>query len=684
MTLKTRLILLIAFAVMALGILGAVAVVSARDSAQRLARLYETELAPTLALNSINTSFQATRSRMLGVTLGTYSPTGARLWLADERRNIDAQWQRFMAAYRINHGHIDAEHQHLVEQIDAYLPEAWRLFDAIYRAAEADDPAVLTVLLGERWAELHLRAIKPVDRLVPVYERAMVQAYEEGKRAARDEELVVWVALGITLLGLLAGMTWIIRRITRGVHTIRDGLARLAGNRYDTRIVVTGRDEIARMVAALNTTAGRLAQDRAEILALKNRNELILQSMGEGLYGTDNAGNITYINAAGAALTGWPAAELVGKPAHTTLHHTYRDGSAHPLADCPLHISLGDGRRHESDEDVFWRRDGTPFDVRIISTPIVEADRATGAVVVFADITAARQVQQALRASLEQLRAANRKLEETQSQLIQSEKLASIGQLAAGMAHEINNPIGFVNSNLGTLEKYSDSLLRLIDLYASAATQPGDAQSMAQIEALRQALDIDYLKEDLPTLLQESKAGLVRVQRIIRDLKDFSHIDAPEWQQVDLNASLDATLNVVWNEVKAKADVEKHYGALPLVECQAAQLNQVFMSLILNAVQALDERPERGALVLRSGYEDECCWVEVEDNGKGMSPEVQQHIFEPFFTTRPVGKGTGLGLSLAYGIVRKHGGRIDVDSASGRGTRMRIWLPLKQESTGNA
>ena len=258
------------------------------------------------------------------------------------------------------------------------------------------------------------------------------------------------------------------------------------------------------------------------------------------------------------------------------------------------------------------------------------------------------------------------KVEEAQQQLLQSEKMAAIGQLAAGVAHEINNPVGFVNSNLGSLKTYVETLLTVISAY-----EAGDA---AQISQVRAKADLDFLREDLPSLLAESQDGLNRVTKIVQDLKDFSRVDQAERQQADLNAALESTLNVVANEVKYKAEVVRELGQIPAVDCVPAQINQVFMNLLLNAAQAIHDK---GKIFIRSGLENNHVWFEIEDTGKGMSAEIQQRIFEPFFTTKPVGKGTGLGLSISYDIiVKKHGGRMDVRSQPDKGTCFRLWLPL--------
>ncbi len=280
-----------------------------------------------------------------------------------------------------------------------------------------------------------------------------------------------------------------------------------------------------------------------------------------------------------------------------------------------------------------------------------------------------------LQANNAELKQLNEQLESAQIQLLQAEKMASIGQLAAGVAHEINNPVGFVNSNLGTLGKYVGSMFKVIDAYATGVDN--EASAFPEVARIKKAVDFPYLVEDIPNLLKESQEGLARVKRIVQDLKDFSHVDESTWQHANLENGMDSTLNVVANEIKYKAEVIKEYTGLPEVECMPSQINQVFLNLLMNSAQAIDNK---GVITVRTGSSGQEVWVEVEDTGKGIAPEHLSRIFDPFFTTKPVGKGTGLGLSLSYGIVQKHHGRIEVKSEVGKGTRFRVWLPMRQTS----
>jgi len=294
-----------------------------------------------------------------------------------------------------------------------------------------------------------------------------------------------------------------------------------------------------------------------------------------------------------------------------------------------------------------------------------------------ADITGRKAVEAALQAKGLEQQQLIAKLQEAQQQLLQSEKLASIGQLAAGVAHEINNPVGFVNSNMGTLQAYVATLFGVIGEYEQLAAAAAPALA-AQLGAVRARADLDFLKDDVGSLVAESMDGLKRVRDIVASLRDFSRVGETDWQVADLHAGIDSTLNIVANELKYKAAVEKHYGVMPPVTCLVSQLNQVFMNLLINAGHAI---ASRGVITIRTGHDGDWVWIEIGDTGSGIAPEHLNRIFEPFFTTKPVGSGTGLGLSLSYGIVKRHGGRIEVDSQAGQGTRFTIHLPVNPDQS---
>lgn len=283
-------------------------------------------------------------------------------------------------------------------------------------------------------------------------------------------------------------------------------------------------------------------------------------------------------------------------------------------------------------------------------------------------------VEEALRREKSEQQTLIQRLEEAHNQLLQSEKMASIGQLAAGVAHEINNPIGYVNSNLGSLQKYVEALLQLIAAYEKYEADLSQEHAES-LQTLKNEIDLAYLREDINELMTESLGGLQRVKRIVQDLKDFSHVSDSEIQWANVESGLESTLNVVWNELKYKAEVIKDYGNIPEIECIPSQLNQVFMNLLVNAAQAI---PERGEITVRTRRVDDRVCIEISDTGTGIPQELMNRIFDPFFTTKPVGTGTGLGLSIAHGIIRKHKGRIDVRSEPGKGTSFQVYLPIRQ------
>lgn len=282
-----------------------------------------------------------------------------------------------------------------------------------------------------------------------------------------------------------------------------------------------------------------------------------------------------------------------------------------------------------------------------------------------------------------ELEIAYAKLKNAQEQAIQSEKLASIGQLAAGVAHEINNPIGYVSSNLATLQDYMSKLLGAVNAYAAQA-RARDASAALESERIRREAEIDFLSTDAPQLIRESREGIDRVCKIVRDLKDFSRRDRSEaWVYADVHQGLESTLNIVSNQIKYKAQIVKTFGDLPQIECLPSELNQVFLNILMNAGQAVQQN---GLITVSTGCAGDKVWIAIGDDGEGIPPEVLPRIFDPFFTTKAVGTGTGLGLSISYGIVAKHHGTIEVTSVPHQGTLMRVELPIvqpKQPATEN-
>jgi two-component system, NtrC family, sensor kinase len=310
------------------------------------------------------------------------------------------------------------------------------------------------------------------------------------------------------------------------------------------------------------------------------------------------------------------------------------------------------------------------------------------------NVTEGKQAEQALRESEFQLRRQTQTLEktlqelrETQSQLIQTEKMSSLGQLVAGVAHEINNPVNFIYGNLSHIEGYAQDLMDLIRLYQHHYPNP-----IPEIDDRQQSIELDFLAEDLPRILASMTIGADRIRQIVLSLRNFSRFDQAEMKEVDIHEGIDSTLLILHHRLKISSDnlgiqVIKNYGSLPQVECYAGQLNQVFMNILSNAIDAVEDANNE-----KRYHSDEPSTIQIDttktddghvliciaDNGVGMSESVRSRLFDPFFTTKPIGKGTGLGLSISYQIVvEKHGGTLGCTSKLGEGTEFQIKIPIK-------
>lgn len=413
--------------------------------------------------------------------------------------------------------------------------------------------------------------------------------------------------------------------------------------------------------------AGSAAPDDGAPVATAGRLQYLLDNTPSIIYCTVPSGDfkMTFVSNNALNVLGYHPDEMVADP-NFWFDHIHPD-DAPGIFSSLAQIFVAGARAYEyrfrvRDGSYLWMHDslrlvrdehGVPFEVIGSLT----------------DITERKRMEAMLQARGEEQQLLISKLQEAHDQLLQAEKMASIGQLAAGIAHEINNPIGFVNSNMSSLQAYVATLFDVIGQYEAAMP----AALAARVAQVREQADLAFLQGDIVELVSESMDGLKRVRDIVQALKDFSHVGETDWQIASLHAGLDSTLNIVSNELKYKARIDKQYGDLPPINCLASQLNQVFMNLLVNAGQAISGE---GVISIRTGHADGWVWVEIGDTGAGIAPEHLHRIFEPFFTTKAVGSGTGLGLSLSYGIIMKHGGRIEVASELGQGTRFTIHLPV--------
>jgi two-component system NtrC family sensor kinase len=286
-----------------------------------------------------------------------------------------------------------------------------------------------------------------------------------------------------------------------------------------------------------------------------------------------------------------------------------------------------------------------------------------------------KRYKQDLERRNEELASQKAELERLQAQLVHSEKMASLGQLAGGVAHELNNPAGFIYSNMESLGEYASELKNLLEFY-DAMQMPADVA--AQVSALKQKIRYEKLMPEFSSIISDCQEGARRIRDIVLNLRTFSRLDEAELKKIDINAGLEATIRLLSQYYKSDhITLKRDYGDLPLVDCFAGQLNQVWVNLLVNAAQAIENGP--GEVRIATRIEDGNAVVRISDTGKGIAPDDVNKIFDPFFTTKPVGQGTGLGLSISYGIIEKHGGAIKVESNLGKGTTFTTLIPLNAE-----
>jgi PAS domain S-box-containing protein len=427
-------------------------------------------------------------------------------------------------------------------------------------------------------------------------------------------------------------------------------------------------EELLRVAATIGSQIGqflarKLAEDEQQ--RLTNERLLILDSASEGIYGIDLAGCITFMNRAASRMFQYSQVEVQGQKSHQLFHHTRRDGSHYPYEECPFHQVVKEGLRYNSDDEYFWRKDGSPFSAECSCNPMIEGGKITGAVLCFNDVTERCRLEIELR---------------------HAQKLEAVGSLAAGIAHEINTPIQFVGDNTRFLQNAFRDLEHLCAAYhrlyqeASAGTVTPGLLYVAK--AASEKADWEYLQTEIPKALDQALDGINRVASIVRAMKDFSHVDRrAEKSAADLNKAIESTLIVARAELKYVADVHLELGPLPPVLCYLGDLNQVVLNLLINAAHAIGdvvkESTRKGRITVRTRQLEDCVEIAISDTGVGIPEAIRHKIFDPFFTTKEVGKGTGQGLALARAIVvEKHGGTLTFETEKGKGTTFYVRLPL--------
>ena len=360
--------------------------------------------------------------------------------------------------------------------------------------------------------------------------------------------------------------------------------------------------------------------------------------------------------------------EFVGRPYGEILGQTYD----RLLSEAGVGVEPS----FEQPVECFHERTGKWFVVCRYPFEEAPGGGAQATIVTIHDSTELKKAAEELTRKNLRLNEALAALKRTQAKVLHQEKMASIGQLAAGVAHEINNPIGFINSNLSTLGKYLSRLSGFLSVQSECIAAGAPPEQVESVRRQRAGLKIDYIVKDLEDLVRESLEGAERVRSIVADLKSFTRVDESEYKKVDLNDCLRTTINIAWNEIKYKATLKKELGEIPRTRCYPQQMNQVFMNLLVNAAHAIERQ---GVITVRSWEEDGYICVSVADTGRGIPEANLNRIFEPFFTTKEVGEGTGLGLSITYDIVKKHNGEITVRSEPGMGTVFTVRIPVVEE-----
>ena len=282
--------------------------------------------------------------------------------------------------------------------------------------------------------------------------------------------------------------------------------------------------------------------------------------------------------------------------------------------------------------------------------------------------------------ALEELTSTHEELKRAQTRMVQTEKMASVGQLVTGVAHEINNPLSFVSNNVAVLERDLNDLLDLFELYRQGDADLEKAQPdlIEKINDLAKCIDLNYSLSNLPCLIERTREGLRRIERIVKELRLFGRVDEGDWNEVDLNPGIESTINMIkGNACKKGVRIVMDLGALPAIRCRSARIQQVIINLLTNAIDAC--AAETGVVTVHTETEPEArgIRIDIQDNGHGIDAANRERIFDPFFTTKPVGQGTGLGLSISYGIIEEHDGRIEVQSSPGKGACFTIHLPIE-------
>jgi len=431
--------------------------------------------------------------------------------------------------------------------------------------------------------------------------------------------------------------------------------------------------KLTRVVAVRDITTRKKAEKALEESEKKYR--AIFENMIDAFYRTDLEGNITLVSPTAPQMFGYnKVEEVVGK-------NVARDFYLVPEARNKFLKNLLEQKKLKSYPLLLKRADGSAFHVETTSYLIYDDNGNTSGIEgILRDVTAQTKSRQDLIIANQELKMSNCELKKTldqlkstQSQLIEFEKMATLGQLTAGIAHEINNPINFISSNINPLERDFSDLKNLLNIVDETIENKQLKNLFEEFEQEKENIDIYALLDEIEALIKGIKEGALRTKEIVNGLKNYSRLDEVEFIKADINKGLESTLLLLKNKTKNRIEIQRDYGELPEIECLPGKLNQVFMNILSNAIQAIDDK---GEIHIKTRFSDNSIKIHIRDTGKGMSEDTKERIFEPFFTTKAVGVGTGLGLSISKKIIEKHAGTITVESEIGKGAEFIIQIPV--------
>lgn len=512
----------------------------------------------------------------------------------------------------------------------------------------------------------------------------LVLEHDEREILSKNHVLqkrIFYIAALVVLLAL--AVAWFITKsIVDPIHRLRDASLAVANGDFKKQVSAKGRNEVDQLARTFNQMTARLdtmytqlrkeiterEKAQAQIKENEERLSLAFKATNDGIWDLDLFSNEVYISSRLKELTG-----IDSNKTNTAIEDWI--SNIHP----DFHFRALRKIRTTL-------RDKAPFSINYLyhcaNANEFRWHNIRGKAILDQNSTLYRLVG-AIRDIDDRMKEDQRRAE-LERQLLQSEKMASIGQLAAGVAHEINNPTGYVSSNLTTLSDYQNDIQSIIKEYraliedlnitvARDRLSSSAKEKVARILSLESEIDIDFIMDDVSALIGDCKEGTERIKKIVLDLKDFAHPGEDDLKMVDINKGIESTLNVVWNELKYKAEVVKNYGDIPHIAGYPHQLNQVFMNILVNAAQAIEKK---GIITILTSTGESHVEICISDTGPGIPAENHVKIFEPFFTTKEVGKGTGLGLNVAYNIIKKHNGTIDIESEVGKGATFKIQIPI--------